>query len=111
MEQGGFIRNISGTACAIGLAFSTIGVTNTMVVNIDYKVPSPVYRDCNKTSTNLYNNTEIGNSYSQKTTRLEQCAMELFGDMRDATPEEQASVDRYIQSISKDTGVSFFDLC
>ena len=37
--------------------------------------------------------------------------MELFGDMRDATPEEQASVDRYIQSISKDTGVSFFDLC
>ena len=26
-------------------------------------------------------------------------------------PEEQASVNKYIKSVSKDTGVNFFDLC
>ena len=45
------------------------------------------------------------------TTRLEKEANALFGTMRDATPEEQASVNKYIKSISKNTGVKFFDLC
>lgn len=31
--------------------------------------------------------------------------------MRDATKQEQESVNNYIRSISKDTGVNFFDLC
>lgn len=35
----------------------------------------------------------------------------LFGDMRDATAEESASVENYVKSISKDMGVNFFDLC
>lgn len=30
--------------------------------------------------------------------------------MRDATPEEQEAIDRYIKSISKPTGVNFWDL-
>ena len=38
-------------------------------------------------------------------------ANSLFEIMRDATPEEQVSVNKYIKSISKDTGVNFFDLC
>lgn len=30
--------------------------------------------------------------------------------MRDATPEERESVDKYVKSISKPTGVDFWDL-
>ncbi len=33
------------------------------------------------------------------------------GEMRNATPEEQASINKYIKSISRDTGVNFFDIC
>lgn len=36
-------------------------------------------------------------------------AKELFGEMRDATPEEQMFIDRYLQSISEPTGVNLFD--
>lgn len=34
-------------------------------------------------------------------------AESLFGTMREATYEEQASVNRYINSISKETGIDF----
>ena len=34
---------------------------------------------------------------------------QLAAASRDATDEERESVDRYIRSISKDTGVSFYD--
>ena len=37
-------------------------------------------------------------------------AEELFGVMRDTTPEEQQSIDEYIKSISIPTGVNLFDL-
>ena len=33
-----------------------------------------------------------------------------FGKMRNATKEEQESVNRYIRSISQDTGENFFDI-
>ena len=44
-------------------------------------------------------------------TKLEKEARELFGYMREATKEESASVNNYIKTISKETGVKFFDLC
>ena len=34
---------------------------------------------------------------------------ELFGEMRDTTPEEQMFIDRHLQSISEPTGVNLFD--
>lgn len=37
-------------------------------------------------------------------------AEEIFGNMRDATPEEQQNIDEYIKSISTPTGVNLFDL-
>lgn len=43
--------------------------------------------------------------------KVELEAYKLFGEMRDATEEERASVYGYIRSISVDTGVNFFDLC
>ena len=33
-------------------------------------------------------------------TKIEELARELFGDMRDATKEEQESINKYIESIS-----------
>ena len=33
-------------------------------------------------------------------TKIEELAYELFGDMRDATKEEQESINKYIESIS-----------
>ena len=44
----------------------------------------------------------------KENTRLERMAKESFGEMRDATKEELESVDRYIKSISKPTGIDFF---
>lgn len=37
-------------------------------------------------------------------------AEELFGEMRDATPEEQKYIDNHIKNISVPTGVNIFDL-
>ena len=37
-------------------------------------------------------------------------AEELFGEMRDATPEEQECINNYIKDISNPTGVNIFDL-
>ena len=34
----------------------------------------------------------------------------FFGDMRDATKEEQKKVNSYIDSISEDTGLNFWDI-
>lgn len=41
---------------------------------------------------------------------LEKEAEQLFGEMRDATPEEQQAVRDYIKSISTMTGVNYYDL-
>lgn len=37
-------------------------------------------------------------------------AKELFGEMREATPEEQECIDNYIKNISTPTGANIFDL-
>lgn len=37
-------------------------------------------------------------------------AEELFGNIREATPEEHQNIDKYIKSISIPTGVNLFDL-
>ena len=42
--------------------------------------------------------------------RLIEKAKELFGEMRDATPEEQECINNYIKDISTQTGVNIFDL-
>lgn len=42
--------------------------------------------------------------------RLIEDAKELFGEMREATPEEQEFIDNYIKNISTPTGANIFDL-
>lgn len=43
--------------------------------------------------------------------KLENEAEQLFGNMRNATKKEQESVNDYINKISTDTDINFFDLC
>ena len=44
--------------------------------------------------------------------KIEELAYELFGDMRDATKEEQESINKYIESISTViTEENFFEKC
>ena len=40
---------------------------------------------------------------------IDALALDVFGEMRNATSEENESVRRYIDSISENTGVNFFD--
>lgn len=37
-------------------------------------------------------------------------AKEIFGEMREATPEEQEYINNYLKDISTPTGVNIFDL-
>ncbi len=114
MEQKNFIRNISGTACLLSFALSTISANSTIPVNINdnYKIQIANHRYYDdKYLTNPFK-IDVNNIYkTNSSTRLEKIANELFGEMRDATPEEQASINNYIKKISKDTGVNFFDIC
>lgn len=110
MEQKNVLRNITGTAC-ICFALSTMSVNGTMVVNGYNTAPEAIHSNFEVSYSNS-NKSDISNIYETKAqTRLEEEARALFGEMRDATAEEQASVNKYIKSISKDTGVNFFDIC
>ncbi len=115
MEQGDLWKNITGTACVLGLAFSTMSINSTQLVSYVNDVPNANYRYLEEKAYNSTNNmlySEKGNVYVEKqTNQLETEAEYLFGKMREATAEESASVNEYIRNISKDTGVNFFELC
>ncbi len=113
MEQKNFVRNISGTACVLGLALSTMSANSTMVVNVNsnYEIQKANYSYYDESLTNPLA-VDFSNIYKTNLpTRLEKEANTLFGEMRNATPEEQESINKYIKSISRDTGVNFFDIC
>ena len=66
--------------------------------------------DCKNTSIDP---NGMQNVYFQKSdnNKLMAEAELFFGQMREATKEEMLSVNQYVESISKETGVDFFDLC
>lgn len=115
MEQKNVIKNVTSTALAIGLSFSIAGNGNgTMLINgNDYFMKKHNgYEEVRHLPINSAVQKNIDNIYIQpKTRNLDKTAQELFGTMRDATKEERESVDNYIKSISKNTGVNFFDIC
>ncbi len=115
MERKDVWKNITGTACVLGLALSTMSINSTQIVGSISDVPIASYGYMDEPTYNLYNNmlySETSNIYVEnQTNHLEAEAEFLFGKMRVATAEESASVNNYIRSISKDTGVNFFDLC
>ena len=113
MEQKDFLRNISGTACLVSIALSAMSMNTTMVINGDYKIPDINYsvHDFAENASKSYGNLDNNHYEINSESRLMAEAEFLFGTMRDATPEEQDGVNKYIRSISKDMGVNFFDLC
>ena len=112
MEQIGFMKNISGTVCVIGIALSAINANDTMIVNGYYDFPKAHYSSYNEAYSNMNKQLNSNIFYERRSSnRLENEANSLFGTMRDATKEELESVNRYIKSISKKTGVNFFDIC
>lgn len=111
MEQKNFMRNVSGTACILGFVLSAMSINSTMVVNGDYEIQKADY-SCKEISSTDSLSVDVSNIYEIKSsTRLEKVTNMIFGEMRDATPEEQESINNYIKSISRNTGVNFFDLC
>lgn len=115
MEQRDLWKNITGTAFVLGLTLSTMSINSTQLIGTISDAPIANYdyvdeQAYNSTNTVLY--SEARNVYVEnKTTHLEAEVESLFGKMRVATAEESASVNNYIRSISKDTGVNFFNLC
>lgn len=114
MEQKYLFKNITGTAVALSLALSPMCSNSTVLISGN-DMPKAHYSFHDNTS-NFTNNgvihNKIDNIYLQnKPNNLEKEATELFGVMREATLDEQKSVNNYIDSISTDTGVNFFNLC
>ena len=118
MEQKNIWRNLTGTAYVVGLAVTTMSFNSTQIIGTISEYPLVKYglfdeQTYNSArSTTVLQQTDYNNVYLKKPkTKLEREAIALFGYMREATSEESRSVNNYINSISKETGVNFFDLC
>ena len=115
MEKHDLWRNLTGTACVLGLAITPMSINSTPVVG-SLSVPpvanySVVDEQAYNSSVNFIT-AEVSNIYvERKDSKLEAEAESLFGEMREATDEESESINNYVKSISKNTGVNFFDLC
>ena len=114
MEQIELWKNITGTVCVLGLALTTMNFNNTSVVG-PLSQPSAFYSGIDEQEYNLatsrFSTTEKNIYFTRNKNKLEEAAKTLFGKMRDATKEEEEGVASYVRSISKGTGVNFFDLC
>ena len=111
MEQSRFIRNISGTVCVLGIALSAVNANSTILIDGNYHAqwPKSIVQNSNCSNALI---SDASNIYRWNNgTRLENEATSLFGAMRDASQHERDCVNSYIRSISKKTGVSFFDIC
>ena len=115
MEQNFLWKNLTGTACVLGIAISSTGINGTQIVESVVNTPTANYSVWDDQAHNSTENTffeEVNNAYLVSSyNRLEMEVRNLFGEMREATVEESASVSKYVKSISKKTGVNFFDLC
>lgn len=114
MEQGYPFKNITGTVCALSIVLSVISPNSTMLIrgNDMHKVNYSFYDKNSDFTNNSIANNKVDNIYLQSnSSNIEKEAIELFGVMREATIAEQKSVNNYIDNISTDTGVNFFDLC
>jgi hypothetical protein len=113
MENRGFLKNLTNTACAIGIILS-LNTSDTRL--IDGNMGQITRNSHSSYNTSIFPDFSAeyksGNNYKQPhISALEQEANSLFGQMRDATQQEQDGIDEYISSIAEDTGVNFFDIC
>lgn len=106
------LKNITGTtAVVLGLALATNGsiiITDNNYTTKNYKIyaEAPQYNQ-----SNIYSEYSSNVYIENRDSRLDHIASETFGVMRDATKEETEGVNRYIESISYETGIDFFSLC
>lgn len=113
MEKG-FVKAITMGACALSIATTDVSINGTPVIPLvggaGYKWPHYSEFNINETNSNRYfdmsNNIYLVNNTNEPIWNI---CEEFFGEMSDATQEEQKCVNDYIRSISKDTGVNFFD--
>lgn len=114
MEENRFYKNITRTVVTIGLSTALINNSSTILINGSELSMNNNY--CFESTGFQANNNVIPHESSNifvkgYNTKLEKEAFENFGDMRDATEEEIEGVQEYVNSISKPTGINFFDLC
>lgn len=108
------VLNVASTVLVTGMALSIMS-NSTPVVTLDedFLQKANYYAEANTLGINnvSYNYMKSNVYYSHSFTRIENEAYELFGKMREATEQELQYVNDYISSISKETGVDFWDLC
>lgn len=107
------LKNITETVCAIGLALSPMSVNNTLLVDGNCELPAHINHDYNdyKNSSNVFYSKISQAYYESSKPNLMVEATNLFGNMRSASENEQVQINKYIEKISKKTGVNFFTLC
>lgn len=112
------ISNVTNTIAVIGLSATLLGTTNTLQVQSIKPNQIPNIKTNNRKVKGCFDTISFKqetinkNCYiDEQMSRLERESLSLFGVMRDATKEEQEGVQKYIDSIAEDTGVSFFDIC
>ena len=106
------MKNISTTVAVLGMAFSMAG-NSSIVVSGDYALPNyGLYENSINGETGSDITKKVDNIYiDSRKTRLELLAETSFGVMRDATEDELEAIDKYIESVSKTTGINFFSVC
>lgn len=111
------VKDIASTFTMVGLSLSLVNMNTSVRITVpdnslafykDYDSFCGFHDD----KASMYNNEFIvvnprllGNSNLEKETNF------LFGQTRVATKEEEQSISEYIKSISKPTGINFFDIC
>lgn len=116
-KQNKIVKNLTNTIAVVGLSVSLLGSTNTYQVHRigseeqDFFQKYCGNRSVSSTETGKENVSNANYIVEKKMTPLERETLTLFGVMRDATMEEQIKIQEYVDSISEDTGVNFFDLC
>ena len=113
MVQENIVRSVTGTFLVVGLMAGTINPNNTFVIMDTQNKKNGYYINNDYQNYNEGLNINSNNQIEKikRNAAIEEEASLLFGNMREATTEERKSVRDYINSISKPTGVNFFDLC
>lgn len=112
--QSTFVKNITGTAIVVGMTLSSMNFNSSSMVNpIDTNsfYDSVLHSDISRYSSIMNTKNDNLNIYVITESKLVREANLLFGEMREATQEEQLSVHNHVRDISIDTGVNFFDIC
>lgn len=103
------VNNLKDLASTIAL-ISSISCVSLYSANTSDVMRT--YDACYKSTINVYgSNTEIPKEYKMKERQftVEYDAESIFGEMRDATVEEQRNVLKSIKEISEPTGLNFWD--